>query len=282
MYTVKNSGRSHIMFFDSEAEEQLINSRKHLELVELGLANNEFILYYQPKIHLQTSQIVGLEALLRWQHPSLGTLIPESFQQSLEHKYLGITIGNWVLKEALAQMSYWCSLGYQLKVSVNIAAHHLQQKDFVTQLEHLLNEVENVPPHLLELEILESVAISDFSNVANVINQCHALGVSIALDDFGTGYSSLTYLRQLSLDTLKIDKSFVINMLSNENDCAIVASVIGLSKNFNRTVIAEGVESPSHINRLMEMGCDCGQGYGIAYPMPNTEIIDWVNTHAIT
>ena len=241
-----------------------------------ALERGEFELYYQPKVNMRTRRVVGAEALVRWQHPQQGTLAPGAFLPDLEDNALGVTLGEWVIANALRQMDQWQQLGLQIPVSVNIAANQLQQVDFTERLQMLLREQSGVSAQQLQLEVLETSALLDITLVGKVMNDCRAIGVGFALDDFGTGYSSLTYLRHLPAETLKIDQSFVRDMLEDASDLAIVEGVIGLAKAFGRSVIAEGVETARHGNRLLEMGCELAQGYGIARPMPAAEVPDWV------
>ncbi|HET8704890.1 MAG TPA: EAL domain-containing protein [Pseudomonadales bacterium] len=277
MYKVKRSGREGILFFDPQVEKSLIAISSGLEAVAAGLKRREFILYYQPKINLLTREVIGLEALIRWRHPEKGVLTPDKFWQPLQHQRLSVTLGEWVIMEAIRQLSEWRTQGAVLKVSVNISVHHLQSKHFVNRLGELLASAPDLPPHSLELEILETVVIDDIASTVEILSQCRALGVNVAVDDFGTGYSSLTYLKRLPLDTLKIDKSFVVNMLTSKDDKAIVIGIVSLCNAFNRCVLAEGVETDEHIRQLVEIGCLHGQGYGIAKPMPASEVLGWIS-----
>jgi len=187
-----------------------------------------------------------------------------------------IELGDWVLGEALRQAAGWQDQGLSLVVSVNIAGNHLQAPGFTQRLGELLERFPQLPANRLELEILETTALEDMAQVSQVFTRCRQLGVSFALDDFGTGYSSLTYFRRLPADVLKIDQSFVRDMLDDPDDLAIVEGVIGLTRAFQRKVIAEGVESIQHGVILLQLGCDQAQGFGIARPMPAAAIPDWI------
>ena len=176
----------------------------------------------------------------------------------------------------MAQISKWKSAGLDIPVSVNVGANQLQQKDFVDKLTQALIRYPEVSPHYIELEILETSALEDITKVSTTMNACHEIGVKFSLDDFGTGYSSLTYLRRLPAELLKIDQSFVRDMLEDPDDQAIVQGVISLSSAFNLQVIAEGVETIPHGTQLLAMGCELAQGYGIARPMPASEIATWI------
>jgi EAL domain-containing protein (putative c-di-GMP-specific phosphodiesterase class I) len=220
--------------------------------------------------------VIGAEALIRWQHPQEGLLPPARFIPTVDTSELAVDVGQWVLKEALRQMTVWAAHGLHLPVSVNLSGHHLLQPDFIAQLRTLLAAYPTVPPHHLELEILETATLEDMTEVSTLIAGCRALGVNFALDDFGTGYSSLTYLKRLPVDLLKIDQSFVREMLTDAEALAIVKGVIGLSEAFRRGVIAEGVETVEHGRRLLGLGCDFAQGYGVAQPMPPEQMPDWI------
>jgi EAL domain-containing protein (putative c-di-GMP-specific phosphodiesterase class I) len=198
------------------------------------------------------------------------------FLPVIENHALAITLGRWVLEAAIKQVVAWREAGLDLPVSVNVSADQLQQADFLEQLQTILRKYPQVPPKYLELEVLETSALQDFEGVSQVIADCAAIGVEFALDDFGTGYSSLTYLKRLPVSMLKIDQSFVRDMLDDADDLAILEGVIGLAKAFHRKVIAEGVESIAHGTRLLDLGCDLAQGYGIARPMPALEFPAWV------
>ena len=194
----------------------------------------------------------------------------------LEGETISLELGEWVIDAALTQISKWRTLGINLPISVNVSAYQLQQRNFTSHLAELLAAHPDVAPGFLELEILESSALSDISQVSATLNACHMLGVRFALDDFGTGYSSLTYLRRLPAYLIKIDQSFVRDMLEDAEDLAIVEGVIALVKSFKREVIAEGVETIEHGTALLQLGCELAQGYSIAKPMPAREIPAWV------
>ena len=228
---------------------------------------------------MRTGVITGFEALIRWQHPQRGLLSPLEFLPIIENNPMIVDIGEWVIDTALAQISQWQAMApnIPLSISVNIAAVQLQQADFANRLTLLLAAHPDVEPRYLELEVLETSAIDDVNHVSTIMNACVALGVTFALDDFGTGYSSLTYFRRLPVNLIKIDQSFVRDMLDDADDLAIVEGVIVLAKSFKRDVIAEGVETIEHGTALLQLGCDLAQGYGIARPMPASNIPTWVS-----
>ncbi len=280
MYTAKQEGCNRYHLFDVAKDLKAREQRDTQVRIAQALENGEFRLYYQPKVNMRSGTITGFEALIRWQHPERGLLPPHEFLPQTEVHQSGIAIGEWVMKEALGQVCQWAQTGQELPISVNISAYHLQHPDFVPHLSELLGkmtaEFPNLKPHWLELEILETAALGDMAYVSKVIDACLDLGVGFALDDFGTGYSSLTYLKRLQAATLKIDQSFVRDMLENNDDLAIVEGVVGLTSAFRRKVIAEGVESIQHGMMLMHLGCDLAQGFGIARPMPAAEVPTWV------
>ncbi len=275
MYSAKEGGRHRIEFFDPDRDLQLRARREAQQRISSGLRQGEFSLHYQPKVEMPTGRVFGAEALIRWQHPERGLLPPGEFLPLLTDSPVALELDLWVLAQALRQTGSWHRQGLPLAVSVNISAHALQMTELPRHLEGLLANYPHLPRDALELEILESTALEDIERVSRVIQECSRLGVSFALDDFGTGYSSLTYLRHLPAGTLKIDQSFVRDMLEDPGDRAIVEGVIGLSNAFRRRVIAEGVESEQHGTLLMQLGCQLAQGYGIAKPMPAEELMGW-------
>ena len=278
MYQAKQAGKNRYHLFDPEHDRQAqthLESRRH---IAQALERREFVLFYQPKVNMRTGEIAGAEALIRWQHPERGLVPPGEFLPLIEGNELIIRIGDWVMDAALAQMSAWQAQGLDLPVSVNIAAHHLQQEDFLERLQAKLNAYPDVPATNLELEVVETAALEGVSRISTLIEDCRSLGVRFSLDDFGTGYSSLTYLRRLPASVLKVDQSFVRDMLWDSEDLAIVEGVIGLAAAFRRTVIAEGVETAEHGELLLRLGCDLAQGYGIARPMPADAVPAWAAT----
>jgi len=276
MYVAKLAGKNRYHHFDIEQDVAVKTRREDLEHIQQALERREFVLYYQPKVNMKSGEVIGAEALIRWRHPEQGLLPPASFLPVIENHPVSVELGEWVIDTALAQMEAWAAVGLRFPVSVNIGVRQLQQGDFVERLGELLQAHPTVPPLSLELEVLETSAMEDISHVSSVMQACRALGVGFALDDFGTGYSSLTYLKHLPAELLKIDQSFVRDMLDDPDDLAIVESVIGLADAFRRSVIAEGVETAPHGELLLTLGCEQAQGYGIARPMPAGELPAWV------
>jgi diguanylate cyclase (GGDEF)-like protein/PAS domain S-box-containing protein len=278
MYVAKESGKNRYHLFDTVQDEAIKVQRESLEAIRTALDNQQFVLHYQPKVNMRTGTVIGVEALIRWQNPERGLLNPLEFLPVIENHPMSIEIGEWVIDTVLTQISLWQKRGLKLPVStsINIAAVQLQQPDFTQRLTTLLAAHPDVEPHYLELEVLETSALDDVAHVSAIMNACMALGVKFALDDFGTGYSSLTYLRRLPASLIKIDQSFVRDMLTDPDDLAIVEGVIALAKSFKRDVIAEGVETIEHGTALLQLGCELAQGYGIAKPMPASDVPEWV------
>ena len=276
MYKAKQAGKNQYHFFDVEQDEALQIQQETLKDITLAFNRQEFLLYYQPKVNMKTGEIVGFEALIRWSHPVRGILSPVMFLPLIENHSLNIEISKWVINTALIQISKLKALGVDVCISVNIPANHLQSNQFVNDLKELLENNPEVKPDKLELEILETSALGDISQISEVMYDCSQMGVRFAIDDFGTGYSSLAYLKRLPANILKIDQGFVRDMIDDQNDRAIVEGIVGLAKAFNQEVIAEGVETVAHGTLLLSLGCQLGQGYGIGRPMQAEDIANWI------
>jgi diguanylate cyclase (GGDEF)-like protein/PAS domain S-box-containing protein len=276
MYEAKQSGKNRYIVFDAAHDTEMRNQSEELKRLQEAIDRSEFVLHYQPKVHLETGEVIGAEALIRWQHPERGLLAPATFLPLAERHVLSEQIGAWVLITALQQMSDWLQQGLRMCLSINVAARQIQHPGFAAELAAALANYPQIEAADLELEILETNALEDIGAVSAVMHECHRLGVRFAIDDFGTGYSSLTYLKRLPAETLKIDQSFVRDMLTDREDMAIVQNVIGLAESFHRMVIAEGVETMAHGAQLLRMGCKYGQGYGIARPMPAADLPAWI------
>jgi EAL domain-containing protein (putative c-di-GMP-specific phosphodiesterase class I) len=266
--------------FNPAKNRQTVEKHQWLQHIRQALGNGEFRLYYQPKVNMRTGRVMGVEALIRWQHPDQGLLAPGYFLPMMSDTELEIDVGKWVLEQALAQAAQWHQNGYELEVSVNIASAHLQSASFIDDVEQALSVHPQLDSRFLQLEIVETSALGDIASISRVIKMSRdVLGVSVALDDFGTGYSSLTHLRHLTASTIKIDQSFVRDMLDDPQDYTIVDGVTGLAEAFSRQVIAEGVETIEHGLMLLMMGCHHAQGYGIARPMPAQEVEQWITQY---
>jgi diguanylate cyclase (GGDEF)-like protein/PAS domain S-box-containing protein len=277
MYVAKQSGKNRFSRFDLK-----LNNRQKANMgvaarMEKGLLRQEFVLFAQPKVNVQTGEIMGAEALIRWQHPIRGLVPPVEFLPLVNlNRELALIFDQWVLNESLRLMSDWIAQGLRLQLSINMSSHQFLERDVATRLSTALKAYPKVCAEDLEIEIVESVALEDVQHVADLIGQCQRLGVRFALDDFGTGYSTLTYLKQLKVNTLKIDRSFVNDMVRDSGSLAIVQGVIGLAKAFDCDLVAEGVETWAQAEVLQSLGCPVAQGYLIAHPMPAGDLMEWV------
>ncbi|MBB1651892.1 bifunctional diguanylate cyclase/phosphodiesterase [Delftia sp. UME58] len=275
MCVAKQAGRNRYQLFDPENDRKAHARRLQLGWLRQALEQGEFLLHYQPKVELGGGKLVGAEALLRWHDPRQGLRAPGEFLPFVAGSDLERPLGDWVIGEAVAQAARWFGEGLDLCVSINVSANQLLDGGFHATMAQVLARHPELPPHLIELEILESAAIADMQQAIQVMGQCRQLGIRFALDDFGTGYSSLTYLRKLPVQSLKIDQSFVRDMLADPDDLGIVEGVIQLASTFQLESVAEGVETPRHARRLRDMGCHVAQGYGIARPMPADQLPAW-------
>jgi diguanylate cyclase len=260
MYDAKDSGRNTYRFFDPSMNARAVE-RQSLEAgLRLALERQEFVLHYQPKINLHSGNIVGVEALVRWQHPQRGLLPPAQFVAIAEDSGLILPIGRWVLREACRQARAWQDAGLPpTAVAINTSAPEFQAKDFLENIRAILEET-RLEPRYLEIELTENILMRDAEATESVLHALADLGIKLAVDDFGTGYSSLSYLRRFPLDTLKIDQSFVSRMIDNPDDAAIVSAVISMAKSLRLHVIAEGVETFEQGQFLRDRQCDEAQG----------------------
>ncbi|WML46336.1 DUF4084 domain-containing protein [Neobacillus sp. PS3-40] len=270
MYSVKNEGKNNYKIFTPDMKDSF-NRRLTIENgLRKATEQDEFLIYYQPKLELKTNKIVGMEALIRWNHPEMGMVPPDDFISIAEETGLINKIGAWVLQMACWQTKLWQEEGLKdLSVSVNVSAIQFMQKDLYQQVNEALTVTE-LDPKYLELEVTESI-MQNVQHASFVLERLKQLGVKISLDDFGSGYSSLTQIRHLPFDTLKIDKTFIDDIVTSLKDQAIVKTIIELGKNLGLTVVAEGVEDVEQLEYLRENGCDRIQGYIIGRPLPKQE-----------
>lgn len=274
MYQAKHAASGYALY--DRAKD--IHTPKRLALMgRLGkaIAENELRLRFQPKIDFGTGRVAALEVLVRWQHPDLGMLSPDQFIPLAELGDQIQPLTHWVMEHALRQCAEWRQQGLDLDVAINISARSLQDCELPKQVKALLRRY-GFPARKLVLEITESALITDAVNAKKVLRQLHAVGVMLAVDDFGTGYSSLALLRELTVDELKMDKSFVMAMHEDDNDATIVRSTVDLGHNLGLRVTAEGVEHETALRQLLHLGCDYGQGYHFAPPLPGAEVEAWV------
>ncbi len=261
MYHAKGAGRNNVQLFTQEMTRHVEEQMSLESKLQKALANNEFTLMYQPKLSLQTGSIIGCEALLRWHHPELGMVPPDRFIPVAEDSGLIRPIGNWVLREACRQNRSWQDMGLpRLPVAINLSIIELRQPTFVQEITSALSQ-SGMDPSYLELEITETVAIQDSADEIAWLHKLKAMGVQLAIDDFGTGYSSLSYLKRLPVNTVKIDKSFVHDIVTDPNDAAIITAIIRMSHSLGLRVIAEGVETIEQLAFLKAHDCDEIQGY---------------------
>jgi diguanylate cyclase (GGDEF)-like protein/PAS domain S-box-containing protein len=276
MYQAKQAGKNRYHVFDTENDRVTRKQHEMILAIEKALKDEEFILHYQPKVNMRTKEAIGAEGLIRWNHPAKGLLYPMEFLPMIENSVLASKIGEWVIDTALNQISLWNSLGYQIPISVNVGATHLLKSDFVERLKYFLTKYSSVDPKMLEIEILETSALEDMQMASEIIKECSNMKIHFSLDDFGIGYSSLSYLKRLPVTTLKIDQSFIRDILNDLDDRLIVVGIIGLANAFVKNLVAEGVESKEIAESLLALGCDVGQGYWISRPISSHDFLLWV------
>ncbi|MGE5489824.1 MAG: EAL domain-containing protein, partial [Actinomycetota bacterium] len=276
MYQAKQAGKNRHLFFDSASNLRARDRQEAVGRLQQAMEKGELRLHYQPIVDMRRGKVLRFEGLIRWQHPERGLLLPADFLPSAEGTELEAELGRWVLAVGLRQLSDWRRLGIQQRLNLNISSGHLLSPGFADELAALLAAHPGLEANALELEVLETAAMTDLEAAIAVFRRCHEMGVDIALDDFGTGHSSLACFRRLPVDTLKIDQVFVQSVLGDTEDLAIVESVVGLTRAFNRKLVAEGVESIEIGMLLLHLGCSVGQGYGIARPMPAEEVPGWL------
>ncbi|MDA8416339.1 MAG: EAL domain-containing protein [Betaproteobacteria bacterium] len=277
MYLAKSRGRNCYHFFDVADDLKTHQRTEGRTRIEQAFVAGEFQLYYQPKVNMVTGKILGVEGLIRWAHPERGLLLPREFLGMVENSEIETKISEWVIERAFQDKVIWKrEADLDLPVSVNLPARHLHSVGFSEFIHKKMQAFPGFGAPNFELEVLESVALWDIPLVTQAMNSCRCHGVTFAIDDFGTGYASLDYLRRLPVSVIKIDQSFVRDMLHDQDDCSIVQLIINLAEVFRKEVIAEGVETEQQGAALIQMGCLCGQGFGIARPMPAEKVAHWV------
>ena len=277
----KRLGQGHYVFFEPRMNHDLLRFNLTRDAIRTALAKDEFALYYQPQIHLQTGKVVGIEALIRWRHPKLGLIEPMGFIEAAEESGLIVPMGRWVLQEAGRQAAAWHEAGWSdLVMAVNLSAKQVVRESLVADIESILAEC-CCEPHWLELELTESMLLHDLEAIKVDIGHWKRLGIKVTIDDFGTGYSSLAYLKQLQIDKLKIDKSFVQDLLTDASDRAIIQAILHMAKAMNLGTLAEGVENEEIARLLLEMGCDEAQGFYYAKPMSAGELETWLGSRVV-
>ena len=279
MYEAKRDGRNGFRFYTPDMTVEVRQRVMMMDELREAIEKQQFLLHFQPQVCLTTGEVIGAEALVRWMHPEKGLIPPNDFIPYAESSGQIAQIGEWVLMEACKKMSAWRAQGYNLrKVAVNISNQQLRRKSLVMLVKQALAETRCLPESL-ELEITESTLMQNPEDMVEELVQLKTLGVSLAIDDFGTGYSSLSYLKQLPINKLKIDRSFVRDLDVDENDRAITRAIIALGKSLNLTVIAEGVEYASQVSFLASEQCEQIQGYLYSKPLPEEEFLAYLKEH---
>lgn len=272
MYVAKNNGKNTYAYFEPSFMQRLTDKMEMQSALKKAIERNEFELYYQPQLDLDTKEIVGLEALIRWNHPSKGLVYPIDFIKYAEENGLIIPIGEWVLSTACKELKILQEEGYDnLHMSVNISSRQFVDKKMITVIREIIEETA-VDPKKLDLEIKESIAIDDLFNTIATIQELKGLGVNFSLDDFGTGYTSMNYLKSLPVNNIKLDKTFIDTILENPSNQKIIKNVIDLALILEIDVIAEGVETPEQEEFLLEANCHKAQGYLYSLPLPIHEV----------
>lgn len=280
LYSVKGNGKNHFSVFNESIEHQSFERRILENALRTGIKERQFYLEYQPKLNISTNEVIGMEALVRWKHPDLGTIPPMKFIPLAESTGLIVPLGEWVLRESCRQTKEWQDKGYgPLSVSVNISVRQLEEPNFIEQVQKIIQET-GLDPKWLEFEVTESI-FADLKNTVSILQEVRKLGIQISVDDFGTGYSSLSYIKHLPIDTLKVDQSFVKDIHINQESQAIVLAVLNLAKTIGLNVIAEGIELEEHVARLSERGLLFGQGYYYSKPLKKEAFEEFVNNNAV-
>ena len=277
MYEAKKQGKRRYVFFEPALHLQDQERHQLYDELRRALVNGEFLLHFQPKIDLFSRNMMGVEALLRWQHPQKGMLTPADFLPAVLDSDMEFELGQWVIRQLLQQMSTWLEAGQDYHASFNVSAGQLLHDDFCSNLQYLLELYPAVESKRLELEFQESAVGSDVQLVAGVLERCRELGLSISLDNFGAGYASLVHLKSLPVDIIKIDRRFITDLLTSPTDASMVEGVVQLAAALSMVVVAEGMEVPELGERLQQLGCHYVQGYGISHPMPAEAIAGWLS-----
>jgi diguanylate cyclase (GGDEF)-like protein len=278
MYAAKESGKNQFRHFDLDSHVLRKERDRVLEQTPGAIEEHQYELYLQPKVNLSSQSVEGFEALIRWNHPRDGLLAPGAFLPHLEYTEYAADVGRFVIEEAIAMLDQWSREGLPYSLSINLSPSHFLSDHFMADLKSALTGRDSALKSRLILEILETTTLDNTEKVIANLAECQALGVQISLDDFGTGYSSLDYFRRLDVDEIKVDRSFVSDMLENPDDELIVGAIIGLSHNFGRRIVAEGIETREVQDRLIAMGCEVGQGFYYTRPIPHKQALEWAAT----
>jgi diguanylate cyclase len=273
LHHAKPSGPGSYLIFDAAMNRQVARSLHIHNELHRALAQGDLQVYYQPQVQITTGKVVGFEALLRWQHATLGWISPAEFVPVAEQSGIIVQIGQWVMHTAAQQAAEWLAQGHgDFRMAVNLSVRQFAGKDLPQLVQEVLRDT-GLPPHMLELEVTESMALQSVASTLGTLNACKALGVKLAMDDFGTGYSSLAYLKHYPLDALKIDQAFVRNITQDAGDAAITRAIVAMAHSFGMTVIAEGVETVAQLEFLKSLGCEDFQGYLFSKPVPADQAV---------
>ena len=279
LYRAKAEGRGRYHFYNEDMHTVAVNRRQLDTDLRKAIARDELALYYQPKVHAESGAILGAEALIRWHHPERGTVLPGDFISIAETSQIIVEIGEWVLRTASAQVMTWQKDGIALpNCSINLSPLQLKSASLAGAFIDVIEET-GIDPKILEIEITESTIMDNVETVATILGLLRRQGISVSIDDFGTGYSSLEILKQLPVDKLKIDRSFVAGITTDTNDAVIASAIISLAQNLGLEVIAEGVETREQLEFLQQNGCDQVQGYFFSRPLPADEFTKWFRQH---
>jgi len=274
LYHVKTSGRNNIQFYTESMDQKRDNHLQLLNALHHALDNDELEVYYQPKVSIQTGEITSVEALLRWHHPKLGQIMPGDFIPLAEESGLINIIGEWVLRQACRQSIMWQNSGLApVRMAVNVSGYQLQFHSFLSTVTDILAET-GLDPDLLELEVTETVVMQNPESAHNILNAIQKLGVHMAIDDFGTGYSSLAHLKRFPISSLKIDRSFVMDIESNNQDAAIASAIIDMGKTLDLNIIVEGVETLGQLHFFKERNCHEIQGFLYSAPVSAAQLTE--------
>jgi diguanylate cyclase (GGDEF)-like protein len=282
MYRAKRQGRNTYRFYTTDTDGKASKNLALDSSLRRALDRGEFLLYFQPQVEVETRQVIGVEALLRWQHPERGMIYPEEFIPLAEENGMIVPIGEWVLRSACNQNKAWQQAGLKpVYMGVNLSARQFRQKSFIAMVAAIMEESQ-LDPKYLDLELTESLLFESNGASASRLADLKSLGINISIDDFGTGYSSLSYLKCFPISTLKIDKSFVGDIPKNTEDAAIASGMIALAHGLQVKVTAEGVETQAQLDFLRDRGCDFIQGHFITPPVPEQEVLPWLQGNPVT
>jgi predicted signal transduction protein with EAL and GGDEF domain len=278
MYQAKGAGRNAFHFYTSDLNDRALELLSMENALRRAIERQEFVLHYQPQINIGSGAIVGAEALIRWNHPELGLVMPGKFISIAEERGLIVPIGNWVIEEATRQAGVWQNAGISIPIAVNVSAVQFRQKDFVEQLANSVRK-HGITPSRIELELTEGIIMRDAETTIKILERLHEIGFQLSIDDFGTGFSSLNYLRRFPIDKIKIDRSFVSDVTQSESAASIVTAVISLAQSLKLKVIAEGVQTKEQLEILRVQRCDDAQGFLFSPALVSGEfeklVYDW-------